>query len=300
MPPSGSSPESLTPEEAAARLAFMVEAGVTEAMAEEAQNRYQLSPAPQAPAAAVAAPRREALSEAPREGRRAPIARMEEPAAQPMRMQTPSTIPLEEKQAALSARSIAADCRTLDELREAMANFEGCSLRYTAKNLVFADGNPNARVMLVGEAPGRDEDLQGKPFVGPSGQLLDRMLASIGLDRTSVYIANTLPWRPPGNRTPTPAEQAICMPFIERQIELSSAEVLVLVGGVSAKQLLATDTGIMKLRGRWGTYRAGGRELPALPIFHPAYLLRQPAQKRLAWRDLLALKTHLDKMPPRN
>ncbi|MDR3497940.1 MAG: uracil-DNA glycosylase [Parvibaculum sp.] len=300
MPPSGSSPESLTPEEAAARLAFMVEAGVTEAMAEEAQNRYQLSPAPQAPAAAVAAPRREVLSEAPREGRRAPIARMEEPAPQPMRMQTPSTIPLEEKQAALSARSIAADCRTLDELREAMANFEGCSLRYTAKNLVFADGNPNARVMLVGEAPGRDEDLQGKPFVGPSGQLLDRMLASIGLDRTSVYIANTLPWRPPGNRTPTPAEQAICMPFIEKQIELSSAEVLVLVGGVSAKQLLATDTGIMKLRGRWGTYRAGGRELPALPIFHPAYLLRQPAQKRLAWRDLLALKTHLDKMPPRN
>ncbi|HEX7775229.1 MAG TPA: uracil-DNA glycosylase [Parvibaculum sp.] len=302
MPPSGSHSDTLTPEEAAARLAFQVEAGVTEALAEEAQNRYQRPAAQTAATAAVRdTPPAENFGEtAPREGRRAPIARMEEPAPAALRMQAPSTIPLEEKQAALSARSIAADCRTLDELREALANFEGCALRYTAKNLVFADGNPNARIMLVGEAPGRDEDLQGLPFVGRSGQLLDRMLASIGLDRTSVYIANTLPWRPPGNRTPTPAEQAICMPFIERQIELSAAEVLVLVGGVSAKQLLATDTGIMKLRGRWGTYRAGGRELPALPIFHPAYLLRQPAQKRLAWRDLLSLKAHIDGMPPRN
>jgi DNA polymerase len=299
-PPSGSSPDTLTPEEAAVRLAFQVEAGVTEALADEAQNRYQTGASETPPSGRVQdAPRETTPASAPREGRRAPIARMEEQAFAPMRMQPPSTIPLEEKQAALSARSVASDCRTLDELREALANFEGCALRYTAKNLVFADGNPNARVMLVGEAPGRDEDLQGLPFVGRSGQLLDRMLASIGLDRTSVYIANTLPWRPPGNRTPTPAEQAICMPFIERQIELSSAEVLVLVGGVSAKQLLATDTGIMKLRGRWGTYRAGGRELPALPIFHPAYLLRQPAQKRLAWRDLLALKAHLDGMPPR-
>ncbi len=298
MPPSGSSPESLTPEEAAARLAFQVEAGVTDALADEARNRYQTR-AKEAPAsdARVTPQGREMPSpDVPREGRRAPIARMEEPAPQPMRMQTPSTIPLEEKQAALSARAIAANARTLDELREALANFDGCTLRYTAKNLVFADGNPNARIMLVGEAPGRDEDIQGLPFVGRSGQLLDRMLASIGLDRKSVYIANTLPWRPPGNRTPTPAEQAICMPFIERQIELSSAEVLVLVGGVSAKQLLATDTGIMKLRGRWSTYRAGERELPALPIFHPAYLLRQPAQKRLAWRDLLSLKAHLDQM----
>ncbi|MGB5947835.1 MAG: uracil-DNA glycosylase, partial [Parvibaculum sp.] len=216
----------------------------------------------------------------------------------PPRAQAPATIPLDEMQAVSTARALAAKCRTLEELRDALANFEGCSLRYTAKNLVFADGNPEARIMLVGEAPGRDEDLQGLPFVGRSGQLLDRMLTSIGLDRTKVYIANTLPWRPPGNRAPTPDEQAVCQPFIERQIELSRAEILVFVGGVSAKQLLRTDTGIMRLRGRWSSYRAGTRELPALPIFHPAYLLRQPAQKRLAWRDLLSLKARIDALPP--
>ena len=201
-------------------------------------------------------------------------------------------------QAAETARAVAARCRTLDELRDALAAFEGCALRNTAKNLVFADGNPKARVMLVGEAPGKDEDIQGLPFVGVSGKLLDRMLASIGLDRTSVYIANTLPWRPPGNRPPTAIEQAICMPFIERQIELSAAEILVLVGGVSAKLMLAADTGIMRLRGRWSTYKTQTREMPALPILHPAYLLRQPAQKRLAWRDLISLKARIDELPP--
>ena len=286
MPPLGDPANPMTPEEAAALLAFYVEAGVSDALGEEAVDRYALAQA--------AEPARESRppGDAPR---RAPTPREGAPA--PVRPQTPATIPLDEKKAISSAREIAAACRTLEELREALSNFEGCALRNTAKNLVFADGNPEARVMLVGEAPGRDEDLQGLPFVGPSGQLLDRMLASIGLDRTKVYIANTLPWRPPGNRPPTPNEQAVCEPFIERQIELSRAEVLVLVGGVSAKQLLRTETGIMRLRGRWSSYDTGSREIPALPIFHPAYLLRQPAQKRLAWRDLLSLKARIDELP---
>ena len=202
-----------------------------------------------------------------------------------MRVAAPAAIPLEDVQAAENARSLAARCQTLEELREALTHFEGCPLRYTAKNLVFADGDPAARVMLVGEAPGRDEDLQGLPFVGRAGQLLDKMLAA--------YIVNTLPWRPPGNRTPTPAEHAVCMPFVERHIELVAPEVLVLVGGVSAKQLLRTDTGIMRLRGKWSTVRIADRDVPALPTLHPAYLLRQPAQKRLVWRDLMSLRARL-------
>ncbi|MEN6543363.1 uracil-DNA glycosylase [Parvibaculum sp.] len=294
MPQLGKPSGPLTPEEAAALLAFYVEAGVTEALADEAVDHYQL-PAQTVAAEPAPAARQQAPSTEPR---RAPIARAEAP--EPLRANPPTTIPLEDKQAVSSARALAASCRTLDELKAALAGFEGCALRYTAKNLVFADGNPEARIMLVGEAPGKDEDQAGLPFVGRSGQLLDRMLASIGLDRTTVYIANTLPWRPPGNRAPTPAEQAICAPFIERQIELSKAEILVLVGGVSAKQLLNTDTGIMRLRGRWSSYRAGDREIPALPIFHPAYLLRQPAQKRLAWRDLISLKARIDSLPPRD
>lgn len=294
MPQLGKPSGPLTPDEAAALLAFYVEAGVTEALADEAADRYQLASQNAAPEEASLPSCRPPSAEP----RRAPMAPAAEPA--PLRAQPPTTIPLEDKEAVSNARALAAGCRTLDELKAALANFEGCALRYTAKNLVFADGNPDARIMLVGEAPGKDEDQEGLPFVGRSGQLLDRMLASIGLDRTQVYIANTLPWRPPGNRAPTPAEQAICAPFIERQIELSKAEILVLVGGVSAKQLLGTDTGIMRLRGRWSSYRTPSREIPALPIFHPAYLLRQPAQKRLAWRDLISLKARIDSLPPRN
>ena len=158
-------------------------------------------------------------------------------------------------------------------------------------NLVFADGNPEARVMMIGEAPGAEEDRQGRPFVGVSGRLLDRMLACIGLDRSSVYITNMLFWRPPGNRTPTAAEIASCHPFTERHIELVAPDYLVLVGGMSAKNLLARSEGILRLRGQWRPYQHSGlpRPIPALPTLHPAYLLRQPQQKRLAWRDLLSL-----------
>lgn len=196
--------------------------------------------------------------------------------------------------AVMAAREAARQAETLDHLRETLAGFEGCNLRLTAKRLVFADGNPQGRVMLVGEAPGREEDEAGLPFVGRSGQLLDRMLAAIGLDRQSVYIANVVPWRPPGNRTPTPQETEICRPFIARQIELADPDVLVFLGGAAAAALAGTTEGITKLRGRWLPYRTGRREIRALATLHPAYLLRQPLQKRLAWRDFLALRRALD------
>ena len=195
--------------------------------------------------------------------------------------------------AALAARDIVEKISTLDELRSALDKFEGCALRATATQLVFADGNPQARVMLVGEAPGRDEDIEGLPFVGRSGKLLDRMLAAIGLDRTQVYIANIIPWRPPGNRTPTPQESAICLPFVRKQIELVNPDVLVCLGGPSATTLLGMKEGITKTRGRWFSFNTGAREIRAMPTFHPAFLLRSPLQKRLAWRDFLAVKKAL-------
>src|SRR5688572_1915694 len=194
--------------------------------------------------------------------------------------------------AVLSAREAARAAPDLAALREALARFDGVSLSKTATNLVFADGNPKAKVMLVGEAPGADEDRLGKPFVGVSGQLLDRMMAAIGLDRTSFYITNVCFWRPPGNRKPTDLELAAQKPFVERHIELVAPKVLILVGAAAAQGLLGTTEGITRLRGRWFQYRleGSGQTIPAMPIFHPAYLLRQPAQKRETWRDLLKLR----------
>ncbi len=197
--------------------------------------------------------------------------------------------------AAMEAREAARSAATLEELRAILEKFDGCALKATATQLVFADGTPGARVMLVGEAPGRDEDIEGLPFVGRSGKLLDRMLAAIGLDRTSVYIANIVPWRPPGNRTPTPQESAICLPFITRQIELADPDILVCLGGPSAQTLLGIKDGITKTRGRWFTFNTGKREIRAMPTFHPAFLLRSPLQKRFAWRDFLAIKKALGK-----
>ncbi|MCP8939266.1 uracil-DNA glycosylase [Alsobacter sp. SYSU M60028] len=197
-------------------------------------------------------------------------------------------------EAAAAARLLARSARSLDELRDLLAAFDGCALKTTAKNLVFADGDPKARLMLVGEAPGADEDRQGLPFVGRSGQLLDRMLAAIGLDRRAVYIANIIPWRPPGNRTPTPQEAATCQPFIERQIELADPDILVCLGGPSAQALLGLKEGITRARGRWTEYDTGKRRIRAIATLHPAYLLRQPLQKRLAWRDLKAIRKALD------
>ena len=196
-------------------------------------------------------------------------------------------------EAAMAAREAAKSAKTLDELRAILDKFDGCALKATATRLVFADGNPLAKVMLVGEAPGRDEDIEGLPFVGRSGKLLDRMLAAIGLDRTSVYIANIVPWRPPGNRTPTPQESQICLPFILRQIELVDPDILVCLGGPSAQTLLGIKEGITKTRGRWFSFDTGKREIRAMPTFHPAFLLRSPLQKRFAWRDFLAIKKAL-------
>ena len=196
-----------------------------------------------------------------------------------------------------TAREIAQTCRNLEELEAALAGFDGCALKETAKQLCFADGNPNARVMLIGEAPGAEEDRQGKPFVGPSGQLLDRMLGQIGLDRTSTWITNVIYWRPPGNRPPTTGEIAVCLPFLERQIELLDPAVILFVGGIAAKALLNRSEGVTKLRGRPFTYAtADGREIPCLVTFHPAYLLRQPLNKRFVWRDLLQLRERLDQL----
>jgi uracil-DNA glycosylase len=195
--------------------------------------------------------------------------------------------------AIMAAREAAKAAQSLDELRALLETFEGCMLRATATQLVFAAGNPKARVMFVGEAPGRDEDIAGLPFVGRSGQLLDRMMAAIGLDRSNAYIANVVPWRPPGNRTPTPQETAICLPFIRRQIELADPDLLVCLGQPSTQTLLGTREGITRTRGRWFKFDTGSREIRALATYHPAFLLRSPLQKRLAWRDFLALKKAL-------
>ncbi|WOI55479.1 uracil-DNA glycosylase [Palleronia sp. LCG004] len=189
------------------------------------------------------------------------------------------------------ARRAAAAANGLEGLRAAIAAFEGCELKRGARNLVFSDGDPAARVMIVGEAPGRDEDLSGRPFVGRAGQLLDRMLGAIGLDREgtgSVYITNVLPWRPPQNREPRPDEIAMMLPFVERHVTLADPEILILMGNVSCQAMLGRK-GITRLRGQWS--EAVGR--PALPMFHPAYLLRNPAAKREAWADLLSLRARL-------
>lgn len=202
-----------------------------------------------------------------------------------------TTLAVPDDAAVARAREAARGSEDLQALKQQLEAFDGCSLKFTAKNLVFSDGNPEARIMMIGEAPGRDEDIEGRPFVGKAGQLLDRMLGAIGMDRSQVYIANVIYWRPPGNRTPTPMETEICRPFIERQIALIDPDILVFLGGVSAKNFLPGQDGILRLRGHWQEWTIpGGRTIPALPMLHPAYLLRQPAQKKLAWRDLLSLK----------
>ena len=216
-----------------------------------------------------------------------------EPQPQPVaRPSTGAAVPSDAGVAA--AREAAASAATLDDLRATLERFEGCNLRLTARRLVFADGAPGAKIMFVGEAPGRDEDETGVPFVGRSGHLLDRMLAAIDVDRSDVYIANVVPWRPPGNRTPTPQETEICKPFVLRQIELVAPRVLVFLGGASASALTGSTQGIMRLRGRWLAHRTDVGDIPAMPTLHPAYLLRQPLHKRLAWRDFLDIRRRLD------
>lgn len=259
-----------------ALLDFHVEAGVDLALDETPHNRFA-EPKPE-PAQAKAPALKASPASAPSPPRALPKAAASAP-----------------EEVAGMAREQARQAQSLEELEAILAGFDGCALKFSAKNLVFADGNPEGRVMLVGEAPGADEDRIGKPFMGRSGQLLDRMLATIGLDRSQVYVANIVPWRPPGNRTPTPQEIAICKPFIARQIELASPEFLLCLGGPAAQNLLGIKDGILRTRGRWFGYKTeDGREVKALPTLHPAYLLRQPLQKRLGWRDFQALRRALD------
>ncbi len=262
-----------------ALLDFHVEAGVDLALDDRPHDRFADDKPLAEPPASPSAPR-------------SPVPAAPSP---PVPRPLPRAAAGAPEDAALMAREQARHAGSLEELEAILARFEGCALKFSAKNLAFADGNPEGRVMLVGEAPGADEDRIGKPFMGRSGQLLDRMLASVGLDRSEVYVANIVPWRPPGNRTPTPQEVAICKPFITRQIELASPEFLVCLGGPAAQNLLNIKDGILRTRGRWLTYRMDdGREVRTLPTLHPAYLLRQPLQKRLGWRDFAALRRALD------
>lgn len=302
MPPWAS--ESLS---AGALLRFYIDAGADECIGDTALDRTQLErPAPQQRAAQSAGqptgqPSNRNPASVAQQMRapadRGPVERGggERPAAGP----TPAML---SAQAMLTAaRQSALACHGIAELAKAVAAFDGCALKATATNTVFARGNSEAPLMLIGEAPGREEDAQGKPFVGESGRLLDRMLAAIGRSEDNAYISNVIFWRPPGNRDPSPEEILACKPFVERHIALVKPKALAFVGRHAAATLLGTTTGITRLRGNWQTYRLsdpdfGELEIPALPMLHPAYLLRQPGMKREAWRDMLALAEKLEQL----
>jgi DNA polymerase len=255
-------------------LNWLVEAGADEAVTQEPVNRLVAKPTVPPPSAAKPVT---AMPTAPR----------------PAPARAPAPLPLDGDVIGV-AQTAAASATTLAELSTALNAFDGCPLKRTATNTVFADGVAAGGIMLIGEAPGRDEDRIGKPFVGRAGQLLDKMLASIDLDRkTNAYITNVINWRPPDNRDPSPEEAAICLPFLRRHIELANPGLIILLGAVAARHVVGVTDGIMKLRGRWLEYRVGDRMVPLLPTLHPAYLLRQPAHKKLAWRDLQAAR---DKM----
>ena len=280
-------------------LRWYLDAGVDETVAETPQDRFRPQPTT-TPVALTSAPTMTTPAVVP------PLAPKPRPAAvlPPVAARAAPTMttlspPPVADDAVRGAVALASAASTLEELRAALLTFEGCGLKRTATHLVFTDGNPAASVLFVGEAPGAEEDRQGLPFVGASGRLLDRMLASIGLDRAQVCITNTVFWRPPGNRTPTTVEMAVCMPFLERLIELVDPAVLVTLGGPAAKVVLAESAGVSKLRGRWFSYSTPrlSHPIPATAMYHPAYLLRTPAQKRDAWRDLLALRRKLDEQP---
>ncbi|MEC7203838.1 MAG: uracil-DNA glycosylase [Pseudomonadota bacterium] len=259
-------------------LRWHIEMGVDELIDDQPIDRYAAAAIPRA---AVAVPSPYANSQPTR------------PAASASPGQ-----PLAPSEGARDAIAIARDANSIKDLRERLETFEGCALKFTATNTVFADGDPASDIMFIGEAPGVDEDRQGLPFVGASGQLLNRMLSALGRERASIYISNILFWRPPGNRSPTAAETAACLPFVQRHIELARPKVLVFLGGSSAKTMLNRTEGIMRLRGKWFDYMSEelGTPIPAMPTFHPAFLLRQSAQKREAWRDFLAIQEKLEKI----
>jgi uracil-DNA glycosylase len=241
-------------------LAWLVEAGADEATGDTPADRFAAKPA-------TAASRPAALA-----------------ASKPAAPAKPAVAV--EGDAVGTAIEFARSANSLAELKAALEGFNGCALKKTATNTVFADGNPDHRIMFIGEAPGRDEDKQGLPFVGRAGKLLDKMMAAIRLDRTNAYITNVINWRPPDNRDPTPEEAAMCLPFLRRHIELVNPEVMILLGAVAVRHVMGRSDGIMKTRGKWLDYNVNGRLVPVMPTLHPAYLLRQPSHKKLAWRDL--------------
>jgi DNA polymerase len=253
-----------------ATLNWLVEAGADEAVTDAPVNRLAAKPV---------------------------VAPLPQPTARPATRPAPLAATVMDGDAIGGAQAAAAAATSLAELQAALKAFDGCPLKRTATNTVFADGVASGRIMLIGEAPGRDEDRSGKPFVGRAGQLLDKMLASIGLDRkTNAYITNVINWRPPDNRDPTPEEAAACLPVLRRHIELAEPGIIILLGAVAARHVVGVSDGIMKLRGRWMEYRVGERMVPLMPTLHPAYLLRQPAHKKLAWRDLQAIRARMEQL----
>jgi uracil-DNA glycosylase len=263
----------LSPPELEDILRFYNEAGLDFAMGEEPVDQFAAFGAQKAaamPAAAMPALEKKSAAPTPR----------------------PAAIP--DEAAIAAAKALAQSCSSIPELLFALQGFDGCGLKFTAKSLTFADGNPKAPVMFISDVPSREDDLEGKLLAAPNGLLFDRMLAAIGLDRTSAYLGCMIPWRPPGNRAPTAFEIDVCKPFIQRHIELAAPNLIVLMGDLPAKTLIASGDSILRLRGQWRDYAlADGGKIPALSMLHPAYLMKQSAQKRLAWADLLALKGRL-------
>jgi len=261
-----------------AALRWLLEAGNDEPVLEQTVNRFKVAPK-------AAAPTKNHL---PKADTSPEIQVAENPPIQrdsgTARRSGPSQLARTEDDLE-RAFELAERCLSLDELRRTLESFEGSQLRRNASKTVFADGNPNSGILFIGEAPGREEDRVGRPFVGRAGRLLDLMMSAIGLDRRSAYITNVLPWRPPDNRSPEATEVAQCIPFLRRHIELVSPEIMILLGSVPLRHVLGLSEGIMKCRGRWADYRIGSKTIPVMPTLHPAYLLRQPSHKRLAWRD---------------
>ena len=283
-------------------LAWLVDAGADEAIGEEPVNRLVAKPAPTSHPPLEGGSKNSSEANFSRRGQSTSASNIPLPEA--LRA---STLPQgEARKVAISviegdvigaAQDVAARATTLDELKAAMEAFDGCPLKKNATNTVFADGVPDHRIMLIGEAPGRDEDKIGKPFVGRAGQLLDKMLAAIDLDRTkNAYITNVINWRPPDNRDPTPEEAATCLPFLRRHIELVDPGIIILLGAVAAKHVMGKSDGIMRLRGKWLDYNVNGRMVPVMPTLHPAYLLRRAADKKLAWHDLQAIRDKISSL----
>jgi len=270
-------------------LQWHLDVGVDETISQEAMDRFGLT-APSAKNAVPApaqTPQAGATSSNPADNHNLPPA---------FRHTTRPKTDINNDALLRSAFERAAEATNISELRATLESFDGCALKKTAMNLVFVDGNEKARLLFIGEAPGAEEDRQGAPFVGPGGILLDKMLASIGFSRNEITTANTVFWRPPGNRTPTPQETVLCGPFIERLIELIDPDVLVTLGGPASKSLLGQTPGIGRLRGKWFTYSTAriSHPIDTIPMYHPDSLIQTPAQKRASWQDLLAIKSRLD------